>query len=255
MELIKHAIVREPGPNFAQGVTTAGLGQPDFQKALYQHRNYCEALESCGVTLIRLPCDLKYPDCCFVEDTAVVLGDTAVITRPGHPARLGEEAAIEDLIAKHKKIVHIKEPGTVDGGDVLRIGRQYFIGLSDRSNRDGAEQLAGYVRAQQMSATVVPVHGLLHLKTGISCVGEDTIICVSELASAPEFDAVDLKIVVSESEKHAANCLLVNNTVLLPRDCPELKERIERLGKKVITIEITEFQKMDGGLSCLSIRF
>ena len=255
MESFKHAIVREPGPNFAQGITVAGLGAPDFNKALFQHRKYCEALESFGISLIRLSADLKYPDGCFVEDTAVIVGDHAVITRPGHPSRLGEQAATEQALAEHKKISHIVEPGTLDGGDVLYMDGHFYIGLSQRTNKEGAAQLAEIVKSQKMSFTTLPVYRLLHLKSGVTSIGADSIVCVPELIHAEAFELFSLKIEVSKAERHAANCLLINNTVLMPSNCPELRERIERSGKKVVVLDMSEFEKMDGGLSCLSIRF
>ncbi len=130
------AIVRRPGRNFAEGITTSNLGKPDFEKALEQHSAYCNALTGCGLELIVLEADERYPDGCFVEDTAIVTSEVAVITRPGAASRMGEEAEISETLSEFRKIETIKFPGTLDGGDVLRAENHFFIGISGRTNRD-----------------------------------------------------------------------------------------------------------------------
>src|ERR1700758_2321636 len=140
---IKHAIVRPPSATFARGLTSADLGAPDIARARAQHATYCDALEQCGVELIRLPADEAFPDSTFVEDTAVLTPECAVVTRPGAPSRGGETAAIEAVLLGWFSTCHrIEEPGTLEGGDVCRAGDHFFIGVSERTNADGAHQLA-----------------------------------------------------------------------------------------------------------------
>src|ERR1044072_578949 len=142
------AIVRPPGANFAAGLTTVDLGAPDFARALKQHEAYCQALESCGLDVIRLAPDEQHPDSTFVEDTAVLTARGAVITRPGAPSRLGETNQIIPLVREHFSNVHsIEGPGTVDGGDVCEAGEHFFIGVSQRTNEHGARQLAGILES------------------------------------------------------------------------------------------------------------
>lgn len=255
MEQLTVAVVREPGPNFADGQSTAGLGKPDYETALSQHQRYCEVLENCGLHLIRLPADIRYPDGCFVEDTAIIIDDYAVITKPGHPSRRGEQDALIDVLSEHKEIVYIKDPGTIDGGDVLRVGDHYYIGISRRTNLAGAAQLSSILLSLGKTVTTIPLSGLLHLKTGVTCVAADTLVCLPEFLDHEGFSSVGNKIVVSEEEKHAANCLLVNDMILIPGNCPDTKKRLENTGKKVLGMPLSEYQKMDGGLSCLSVRF
>lgn len=252
----QRAIVRIPPPNFADGLTTAGLGKPDYQKALLQHEKYCETLEKCGLQLIRLNADSRFPDSCFVEDTAVVIDDDyVVITIPGHAARNGEQDEVENVLAKYRKILKIVAPGTLDGGDVLYMGEQFFIGLSNRTNEEGARQLSRAISACGKSARTVPLDGILHLKTGITAIGDDEVVCVEQFLKADEFQSISNKICLPDHEKNAANCLFINGTLLVPEDCSEFVQRLQASGKHVIPMPLSEFQKMDGGLSCLSIRF
>lgn len=252
MTKLTTALTRKPGKNFATGITTSSLGKPDVAKALLQHESYCRALEKCGLTVSVLDADKRYPDGCFVEDTAVVTEKMAVITRPGDPARRGEEEEIAELLAKHRKIERIEPPGTVDGGDLLRVGNHFYIGRSRRTNQAGAKQLADILSTYEYTSSDIQVQHVLHLKTGITWLGVDTFIAIDAFATA--IDAAKVVRVVPE-EAYAANCLLINDHLLMPNGFPKTKPQLLSLGNDLIEVDMSEFRKMDGGLTCLSLLF
>jgi dimethylargininase len=254
---IATAIVRPPGTTFAQGITRAGLGPPDLERALAQHAAYAEALEAAGVRLVRLPADPAHPDSTFVEDTAVILGREAILTRPGAETRRGEvdlmRAALLPLVSS---LEAIEPPGTLDGGDVLETDRGFLIGISERTNEAGARRLADWLAARGRAAHLVEIGGmpgLLHLKTGISCVAQGLTAAV--LALEPAARAIGLDVIpVDPEEAYAANAIRVNGRVLMPSGAPRLSRSLRERGCAVVALEMSEFEKMDGGLSCLSLR-
>ena len=174
--MFRHAIVRPPAPNFADGLTTVDLGRPDVAKALAQHDAYCRALEESGLALTRLPADPHFPDSTFVEDTAVItVRGSAILTRPGAPSRSGEVVAIEEALAsRFPRLLRIEAPGTVDGGDIDEAGEHFFIGVSRRTNEEGARQLARLLAADGYTSSLYDIRGvdeILHLKSGIAWLG------------------------------------------------------------------------------------
>lgn len=247
-----HAIVRQPGVNFADGITGAQLGQPDYRRALAQHEAYCQALMSAGLQLSILEADERYPDGCFVEDTAVVCPTLAIITRPGNAARQGEEGAIARALAAHKNLIYVQPPGLLDGGDVLQVHEHFFIGLSKRTNEVGAQQLASWLASQGYTSSTVPVSGVLHLKTGVTYLGQDHYI------GLPAFEGLIPHasfIPVETEESYCANCLAINDHLLMPAGFPGVKARLQELPYTLLEVDMSEFEKMDGGLSCLSLLF
>jgi dimethylargininase len=256
--VIEHALVRPPSATFASGLTASGLPPPDLALARSQHDAYVRALEDAGVAVERLDADDRFPDSTFVEDVAVLAGRGAILTRPGAPERRGEVDAIRDALARRLPILGtIEPPGCVDGGDVCETGSRVLIGLSDRTNDEGASQLASLLAIAGHRATLVDVRrvpGLLHLKTGISYLGEGRVLAWPALAGLQElrgFDAVR----VPPREAYAANAIRVNDRVLLAEGFPETAESIASFGLTVVVLAMSEFQKMDGGLSCLSLRW
>lgn len=248
----KHSIVRKPGKNFAGGITTSELGKPDPVKALEQHAAYCYALRMCGLELTVLEADERYPDGCFVEDTAVITNDIAVITRPGAVSRRGEELLIEKVISGFRKTVRIEPPGTLDGGDIMKVEDHFYIGLSGRTDRDGASQLAGILSEHGFTSSMVEVGEGLHLKSGISYIGRGNILV------SPPFRGMIPgcnEILLAEYESYSANSLYVNGNLLIASGFPLMKSRLESLGYSIIELEMSEFRKMDGGLTCLSLLF
>ncbi len=256
--MFKNAIVRIPGSNFAKGLTTVSLGVPDFTQVLQQHTSYCEALRTCGLAITTLDVDLQHPDSTFVEDTAVLTPHAAILTRPGAESREGEVAAIRPSISQFfPKTLEIIAPGTLDGGDICEAGDHFFLGLSLRTNEEGASQLAAHLAAQGYTSSVVDVRAMttiLHLKSGISYIGNNTLVVMEEMADNPLFRGYDL-LRVDPKESYAANCVRVNDFVLIPTGYPRLADELVARGFRPLLLDMSEFRKMDGGLSCLSLRF
>lgn len=248
------AIVREPGPNCTAGLTTADLGLPDYDLLLAQHRHYVDLLCELGLWVDELPAEADYPDAYFVEDTAVVLPEVAVITIPGAPARRGEQESIAPALAQYRPLVYIEPPGHLEGGDVLMVGRHFFIGLSERTNEAGAEQLSRIVAGHGYTSTAVPVGPGLHLKSSVNVVGPNTLLLTAEFAGHPAFAGYH-HIVLDAAEAYASNTLLINGTLIMPRGFPRTRAKLESLGQPVVEINVSEVQKMDGGLTCMSLRF
>jgi dimethylargininase len=252
------AIVRPPGANYATGLTTVDLGAPDLERALKQHEAYCDTLESCGLNVIRLAPDEDHPDSTFVEDTAVLTARGAVITRPGAPSRRNETNNIAPVIRDYFSRVHlIEEPGTVDGGDICEAGEHFFIGVSLRTNEHGARQLAGFFESFGYSSSLIDIRrvsNILHLKSGLAYLGGGQLVVIDALRGLYEFSGYDL-VCLDSSEDYAANCLEINGKVLIADGFPATRRELEHRGYQTIALDMWEFQKMDGGLSCLSLRF
>jgi dimethylargininase len=248
------AIVRAVPTTIDAGITSADLGTPDYTKARDQHDRYVEALEKCGLEVTALDADDGYPDSVFIEDTAVVTDRCAIVTRPGAERRRGEVLEVEEVLSGlYDNIEHIVGPGTLDGGDVLQVGDHFYVGLTQRTNREGAEQLAGILRGYGFGACFVGLGRFLHLKTGVAYLGGDDLVVAGELVGKDEFEAFD-RIVVPPQEEYGANCIRVNDRVLVAAGHGRTAERIAERGYEVIELEMSEFRKVDGGLSCLSLR-
>jgi dimethylargininase len=252
------AIVRIPGNNFADGLTTVSLGVPHFDEVLHQHAHYCDALRECGLALTILDPDLRHPDSTFVEDAAILTPRAAILTRPGAASRAGEVAAIRPIVESfYATTFAIESPGTVDGGDICEAEDHFFIGISHRTNQEGARQLATHLAALGYSASTIdirPMTTILHLKSGISYIGDNTLVVMEEMAENPQFARFH-QIRVSPAESYAANCVRVNQRVLVAAGFPQLHAQLKARGFSPLTLNMSEFQKMDGGLSCLSLRF
>jgi len=256
------AIVRLPASNFADGLTTVSLGKPDFATTLLQHQRFCEALVECGLTLTHLAADACYPDSTFVEDVAVLTGQGAIMTRPGAQSRAGE---VEDmravLPAFYAELARIVAPGTLDGGDICEAGDHFIIGISLRTNEHGAQQLANWLQTLGYTTSFVDIRqtaGILHLKSGISYIGDGAadqrMVVIESLADHPALQRFEL-ITVAPAEDYAANCVRINSHVLIAAGFPLFETTLRQLGYGVIPLDMSEYQKMDGGLSCLSLRF
>lgn len=256
--MFTRAIVRPPSPNFADGLTTSTEGAPDVALALDQHVRYCEALEKCGLTLTTLPADPAHPDSTFVEDTAILTPHAAILCRPGAPTRQGEVSAISPTISKfYETILTVDAPGTVDGGDICEAGCHFFLGLSHRSNEEGCRQLAQHLDKLGYTSSVIDVReikSILHLKSGIACIAERTLVVIDELVTHPDFHDYAL-IRPRPEENYAANCVRINGHLLIPSGYPHLTDELQNRGHNPLPLDMSEFRKMDGGLSCLSLRF
>jgi dimethylargininase len=258
MSRFARAILRRPGPTFAAGLSASGGGAPDLTRALAQHSRYERALESCGLMPTVLAADERFPDGTFVEDTAVLTPRAAIVTRPGAPSRLGETESIERALdGFYTTVLRLKAPATVDGGDVCDCDGLFLIGVSARTSESGAKELAGILRDLGYRATLIDIRAskaLLHLKTGLSYLGDGRIAVAGELPEVPELRAFE-RLTVEREESYAANCIRVNARVLVADGHPRFSERLAHLGYEPLPLEMSEFRKMDGGLSCLSLRF
>lgn len=252
--MFTQAITRKPGPNFGHGITTSDLGAADYAIMQAQHAAYVAALQSAGPEVIELDALPAYPDAHFVEDVAVVTPDVAVIARPGAPSRRGEEAAMEPVLAQYCPIARIEAPGTLDGGDVLMVGSHFFIGVSERTNQAGAEQLGRILEQYGNTWTAVPVAAGLHFKSDVNYVGRNTLLVTEAFAGRPELAGYE-QIVVDPDEGYAANVLLVNGRLIIPQGFPKTKQKLAAWGADLIELDVSEACKMDGGLTCMSLRF
>ncbi|TES95478.1 MAG: N(G),N(G)-dimethylarginine dimethylaminohydrolase [Promethearchaeota archaeon] len=253
--MFKHAIVRKPCKNFQFGISTSNLGKPDYQKALLQHSKYVEELKKCNLSVLELNEDVRFPDSTFVEDTAIVDKEFAVITSLGAKSRQGEEIEIsEKLKTFYGNIESIIKPGTLEGGDVMKVEECYYIGLSNRTNNEGANQLKQILKRYGYSSSIIPLKKVLHLKTGISYLGDAILLVSGEFKNHPDFRKYNL-IEVQEGEVYATNSLRINKYVFIPEGYVNLKNQLLNFSFRIIELEMSEFEKMDGGLSCLSLRF
>lgn len=253
--MFNHAIVRLPTPEMVGGLSSGSEGRPDYQKALEQHGRYVEALRNCGLKVKVLEADSQFPDSVFVEDVALCTPDCAVVTNPGAPSRNGEKRGMQAVLESfYQQVEFIEAPGTLDAGDVMRVGRHHYIGISRRTNVAGAEQLLKILQTYGMEGSLVPLKKMLHLKSGLSYLEQNRLLISGEFSAHPVFSQFE-RIEVDPEEAYAANSLWVNSTVLVPEGYPRTREKIERAGYPTISLDVSEFRKLDGGLSCLSLRF
>jgi dimethylargininase len=249
------AIVRPPGRSMVEGLTTAKLGQPQYETALAQHAAYVKALEAAGVDVIALPPDEQYPDSTFVEDTSLLTPKCAIITRPGAPSRRGETVSIEKAVAEHfADVERVVSPGTVDAGDIMMVGSHFYIGLSQRTNQEGAEQVIAILQQYGLTGSTIPLAEGLHLKSGVAYLEDNRLVAAGEFVARREFEKYEM-ITVEVDEKYGANCVWVNGVVLTAAGFPGIAAAIEACGLQTVSLDMSEFQKLDGGLSCLSLRF
>jgi dimethylargininase len=258
MKKFNHVIVRRPCRAMIDGITSAPeLGKPDYEKALRQHDDYISALSRCGVDITILPPDERYPDSCFVEDPALITRECAIITNPGAASRNGEKYEIIDAIRKffpEDRIEHITDPGTLEGGDVMMVGDHFYVGRSARTNAEGIRQLTEILAKYGMTCSEVPLEKVLHLKTGVNYLENNKMLVAGEFVTKPDFEKYE-KFEIPESEAYAANCIWVNDTVIVPEGYPHVLEAVKSMGYTVLTVDTSEYRKLDGGLSCLSLRF
>ena len=254
--MFTNAIVRTPGRSIVKGLSDSKtLGLPKYEEAMIQHQSYIDALTKCGLDVLVLePCE-EYPDSTFVEDVALITPNCAIITRPGVPSRRGEVHEIEFLLKqKFSNIEVIEAPGTIEGGDIMMIGDHYYIGLSERTNLEGAKQIIQILSKYGMSGSTISLNKVLHLKTGLSYLEENNLVVCGEFINDASFRRYN-PIEIPEKESYAANCIWVNESVIIPLGYPTTKQRITNAGYPVIETNVSEFQKLDGGLSCLSLRY
>ena len=250
-----HAIVRQPAKSIVKGLRAVDIGSPDYDQMICDHNDYVEALVSAGVKVISLTALDKFPDGQFVEDTALCLPEAVILMRPGAPSRLGEVCEIEPQLRDlFKAVYEIEKPGHIEGGDILVTGKEILVGRSARTNENGVSQLSeivtplGYVMREVFTPPEI-----LHFKTDCSLLGPDEILSTKRLQASGCFDGYRV-INVADGEEAAANAIRVNDYVIMSAGFPKTKAILEDHGYKVKVINNTECAKLDGGMSCLSLR-
>lgn len=256
--MFQNAIVRRPCKAVLYGITSAPeLGKPDYERALKQHDAYIEALKCCGVTVTVLEADEKFPDSCFVEDVAVITRTCAIITNPGAATRNGEKERIIPAIRKFFKddeIEYIQAPGTLEGGDVMMVGDHFYVGRSARTNAEGIRQFCEILARHGLTCSEVALEHVLHLKTGVNYIENSNMLVSGEFIEKPDFAAFN-KLIIPENEAYAANCIWMNGKVIVPEGYPVAERKVREAGYEVVLVDTSEYRKIDGGLSCLSLRF
>ncbi len=244
------ALVRPPGASFPKALSQkAGNSRIDLPLALEQHRRYVQALKQAGAKVVVLdPLD-NFPDSVFVEDTAIILEDKALLCAMKEETRRGEVEHIREEIQKYRTLEILQPPAYVDGGDVILAGDTLYVGQSKRTHHEAAEALS---TCTNKKVVPVHVHKRLHLKTSATCLGRNILIIDTESVDPVPFKNFQ-KIEVGREENYAANCLALGETVLMPEGYPALAKRVEQEGFNVLPIPMSEFKKAEGGLTCLSL--
>ncbi len=251
-----HAITRRPAPTIAGGLRAEDIGNPDFDGMMAAHQAYVTALKSTGAEVIELGPLNAFPDAQFVEDTALCLPQGAVLMRPGAPSRLGEAAEMAPTLrACYDTVRQIKGPGHIEGGDILVTGREILVGRSERTDADGVAELASITSewGHKLREVFTP-EGVLHFKTDCSLMDAETILSTRRLDASGCFDGYRV-LHVADGEEAAANAIRFNNLVLMAAGFPRTAEMLDREGYEIVEIDNTDCAKLDGGMSCLSLRF
>ena len=249
------AITREVSPSLADCQLTHVARTPiDIARAQAQHRAYQRLLASLGCKVLTLDAEAAMPDAVFVEDVAIVLDEIALMTRTGAESRRGEAASVAALLARYRPLVHMEPPATLDGGDVLRVGRTLYVGRSGRSNEAGRAQLEQAVAGFGYRVVPVAMRDCLHLKSALTAVRDDTLLLQPRWAEASAFSGFRI-IEVDPDEEHAANILRIGETVVMPANFLRTAQRLRDIGIEVATVDVSELQKAEGATTCCSLVF
>jgi dimethylargininase len=249
------AITRDVSPSLAACELSFVPRVPiDVERAVAQHEAYRRALEAHGARVVALPAEASMPDAVFVEDVAIVLDEVAVMTRPGAESRRGEGASVAPVLGAFRPLLAIEAPGTLDGGDVLRLGRTLYVGESARSNPTGIAQLRALLAPYGYTVQGVATHGCLHLKSAVTQVADDTLLVQPAWVDAAVFAGHRI-LEVDPSEEHAANALRLGPGVIHPAAFPRTQERLLASGIAVTSVDLSELQKAEGATTCCSLVF
>jgi dimethylargininase len=249
------ALTRQVGPEIARCALTFREREPiDVPRAQAQHAGYARMLEALGAHVISLPPELDLPDAVFVEDTAVVLDEVAVMARPALESRRREVESVAQALAEYRPLLFINEPGTLEGGDVVRVGRTLYVGVSWRTNQDGIEQLARLLSPWEYQVRAVAVNGCLHLKSACTYVGDGALLAHPAHVDTADFDGLQT-IAVPEGEDGAANTVLIGETIVVPAAFPRTRALLEAEGLRTAAVDVSELAKAEAGVSCCCILF
>ena len=247
------AITRDVSPRFNEcEITHIDRTSIDLDIARAQHLAYVSALKQLGCDITELPVEADLPDSVFVEDTAFILPEVAVITRPGADSRRPETESIIRALSPHKKLIHIHEPATIDGGDVLILGKSIYVGLSTRSNQDAIDQLNEYLGEYGYVVSGIQTHDCLHLKSAVTRVNDSTLLVNKNWVDIYHFERYEL-IEIDPSEPYAANCLPIEDSIIYPISFPKTRARLEERGFKIVSVEVDELAKAEGAVTCCSL--
>lgn len=249
------ALVREVSPDMRNCELSFVTRSPiDAVLASKQHHSYCDTLAALGCRVVSLPAEPGLPDAVFVEDTALVLDEMAVLTRPGAVSRRAEIESVAEVLARYRELATIGAPATIEGGDILRIGRDIYVGLSARTNRDGIRQLAEAVRGHGYEVHAVSIAGCLHLKSAVTMADGDSLLVHPGWVDASLFKGFRI-IEIDPAEPHAANALRVGSGLVYPSCFPRTQARLQAAGIAVSTVDVSELQKAEGAVTCCSLLF
>jgi dimethylargininase len=246
-----HALVRPPADSYIHAISSTGR-TPDVKLARIQHAVYCQALVAAGLSLTKLPPDERFPDSCFVQDTALVLAGHAILAHPGATSRLGEEQSIAEHFSRSFPTSWITAPGTLEFGDVMLLEDRALVGETERTNAAGIQQLGAILAPLGIPVDAIPVIGFLHLLSAATYLGRNTLLAVDEYTRHPAFAGLDIITVPSE-ETYAANALGLGQSVILPAGFPRVAAALNDRGFQVLPVDLSQFEVADGGATCLSI--
>jgi len=249
------AITRQVSPGINQCELTHLQRQPiDLQRAQSQHHEYEQALRSLGVDVVSLEAAPDLPDSVFVEDVAIVLDECAIITRPGADSRKPEMEPIAKTLSPFRKLLFIQAPGTVDGGDVLTVGKHIYVGLSSRSNQSAIEQIQSFLAPFGYQVRGVDVTGCLHLKSAVTQIGDNLLLVNPAWVRKDDFPGMQF-IEIDPFEPYAANAVLVDDKIIYPSAFPLTRKNLETAGIKLVTVDASELAKAEGAVTCCSLIF
>lgn len=254
--MFKQIIVRIPARSVVDGITSQDMGKPDVDLTLEQHQKYIETMKKTGVDVRILSADERFPDGNYVEDVAVLTDKCAIITNPGAESRKDEIHGMVDVLKDYfDDIEYINSPGELEGGDVMRVGDHFYIGQSKRTNREGADQFIAILEKYGYTGSTIPVTEVLHLKTGITYMEDGNMLAIGEHTRNKVFTDKYNVIEIPSDESYAVNCIRMNDYIVMPEGFSKTRKILDDLGYDVFETPMSEFEKMDGGLTCLSLRF
>ncbi|MFX1369760.1 MAG: dimethylarginine dimethylaminohydrolase family protein [Promethearchaeota archaeon] len=250
--MIRYALVRPPGKSFKGCISSHPARHSiDYALALDQHAKYCDTLMELGLELISLSPDHEHPDSCFVEDTAVLRGDKAFITRMARDSRRGEEYDIVEVLEEYKRIKRAFAPATIEGGDVIHFPDKLITGITQRTNILGVDQMVEWL---EVESSLIEDQSIIHLKSHVTYLGRNTIIVTPAYRNHPVLSTFE-RIVVPANEEYAANTLAIDDVILMPANCKKSIKLVEEHGFAVSPTNMSEFEKCEGALTCLSLIF